>query len=868
MPAFVQNITGVTTLLGCYMQRFSASFGLNSSPTQIEIDLIPGSAASAIDIANNATGFIYASGEPGTLNRFRFGALDFIGHVRSYSENFGSDGRKFNVSLVDPRIIFPNVVLSLDGFGVGTGVYIPNYFNVFNYYGSPQAADSNRYGMTFSKIREFLETTGVIDAWGNKFILSFASGFQTMTTGVTNPSGIPSWYRIPAGQVSLDQLFQQISNDFNFDYHAYIDPSTYTPGATNRILVQHIFRNNDAAGSKEIQAFLSGALNSGVRLSYQYGKELRSDPTEVVACGPALTYWKCPSSSEIQRVWGETPNGTLIVNNFTGTSGIVSLENIKCSGFDRITNTVTVQNIDFFKHPTGLSYPPQVIRTVSTTNIKGYQPSENTLRAALYSQESWEAMLFKDHQDFASGQLGMVVQPYNGPNELISRPSDIAAAMGIARRGSGITDIDDTTKNLISNVYNATREVAENYYGTTWLVRAGSSNWLAENTYDSSELTPRLEFEAVSAAWSEPYKDVPSGATQNHPVLMSSSNLNLKTDLGLTKAFLSINDYDTVVDPTYFPWPVDISDYTPGEWLFDSNDKLVVPISVDVYQKEPSKAIVRVSRPLTELTVGSGYVRNNPHYDFLLAIGYTHAQITGFHMLDKGDDNLNYGLAPRRLHHNIPLSSNAYGFFIPVQRNEKNFAGVFATGTRHGGVNVIHDDSLAPWTYGNASVFNDACSGIVGRAFNSTTSVESAQISIAGIPVYNIGEKFGENANITAISISLGPDGLTTNYTIKTFNYPRTALTKTLQDKFGFAGGLGRFQRPPNTATIDFNFMNRSNPNGTFAMLKKEKEALSRLKYQSEFRVKIGNKRIRDSMPSQSNLITIQKASPQGVYIA
>ena len=149
MPAFVQNITGVTTLLGCYMQRFSASFGLNSSPTQIEVDLIPGNAGDPV-----STGFDFASGEPGTLNRFRFGALDFVGHVRSYSENLDSNGKKYNVSLVDPRIIFPNVVLSLDGLGLGTGSYVPNYFNVFTKYGSPQAADSNRYGMTFSKIRE------------------------------------------------------------------------------------------------------------------------------------------------------------------------------------------------------------------------------------------------------------------------------------------------------------------------------------------------------------------------------------------------------------------------------------------------------------------------------------------------------------------------------------------------------------------------------------------------------------------------------------------------------------------------------------------------------------------------------------------
>lgn len=860
MPAFVQNITGVTTLLGCYMQRFSASFGLNSSPTQIEVDLIPGNAGDPI-----STGFDFASGEPGTLNRFRFGALDFVGHVRSYSENLDSNGKKYNVSLVDPRIIFPNVVLSLDGLGLGTGSYVPNYFNVFTKYGSPQAADSNRYGMTFSKIREFLESTGVINAWGNKFILEFSSGFHNLVTGV-NSSGIPSWYRINAGQTSLDQILQQVSSDFNFDYHAYVDPNTYTPGSTNKIKVQHIFRNSDAVGSKEIQIFLSGALASGVRLSYQYGKELRSDPTDVVAYGPPLTYWKCPSSSEIQRVWGETPNGTLIVNNFTGTSGIVSLESVKCSGSDRIVSTVSVQNIDFFKNPTGTSYPPQVVRTISTTNIKGYQPTENTIRAALYSQESWQAMLWNDHQAFAE-ELGMPTGGYYGPNEMIAKPDDIRAAAGLAKHGAGISDLDDLTREVLSNVYNATREVAETYYGTTWLVRLGSSNWLAENLYDSSELTPKIEFEGVEAAWSEPNRDLPSGCTLNHPTLQDSSNLNFKTDLGLTKAFLSVKDYDTVVDNTYFPWPVDVADYQPGEWIFENNNKLLVPLSVEVYQKEPSKAIIRLGEPLEQITASSGYVRNNPYYELLRALGYTEQVIKDYRMMEAADDNSNYGLAPRRLHHNIPISSQVHGFFIPVQRNEKNFGAFYATGTRHGGVNVISDDSLAPWTYGNATVWDEAGNSTVGRAFNGTTSVESAQINIAGMPVYNIGDKFGENANITAIAISVGPDGVMTNYTIKTFNYPRTAMTKTLQDKFQFVGGLGRYQRPPNNSVQDFSVIGKGLSAG-MSQLAAQKKAMNSLRYRSGRSVKGSNrlKKVRDTIDGPTRFAGSYKPSSDGTF--
>lgn len=800
MPAFIQHITGVTTLLGCYMQRYSASFGLNSSPSQVDVELVPGNANDPV-----ASGFMYASGEPGTLARFRFGSLDFIGHIRSYTENLGTDGRKYSVSLGDPRIIFPNVVLSLDGFGVGTGTYVPNYFNVFNYYGSPQAADSNRYGMTFSKIRDFLTTTGIINAWGNRFQLEFSSGFQNLATG-TNPSGIPTWYRIPAGQASLDSILQQVSSDFNIDYHAYIKQSTFdATGGINTIVVQHIFRNADAVGSSEISGFINSALTSGVRIGYQYGKELRSDPTDVVAYGPPLTYWKCPQSSELELVWGETNNGTLIKNGFTASGGMVSLENVKCSGSERIVSTITVQDIDFYKETTGITYPPQITRVFSSDNIKGYLCTEETFRAALFSQEAWECLLWKHHNAFAL-ELGMTAQPFRGPNTLIGKPSDIEAAFKIAMAGSGVTNRDDITKEVLASVYQATRETADSYYGTTWLARVGSSNWLASGTFDSSELTPRIEFSAVDAAWSEPGRGLPSGATLNHPRLQDTSNLTFKDNLGLTKGFLSVYNYDIAVDAVYFPYPVDLSQFNRGEVLFESS-KLVVPISIQPYEKEPSKAIIRIASPLTAITTPSGYLKNNPYYAFLKALEFTDAKIRAYHLMDSAGDNQAYGLAPQRLHHDIPISSDVYGFFIPVQRNEKSFGPFIATGTRCGGVNVINDSSLAPWVYGNMNVYNDAGSGIIGRAYNGITSVESAQISIAGMPVYNLGDKFGENANITAITSQVGGDGMTTNYTVKTFTSPRITATKTLQDKFTFVGGLGQKQKIPNKTIQDFTFL-------------------------------------------------------------
>lgn len=773
---FQQNITQPTVFLGAYVQRFSATFGLNSSPTSVEVDLVPSNNL-AYDLSVGASGFDVSGALPGKFAQLTLGAFKFTGMVQSWTENYGTEGRTYNVRMVDPRSIFPNVQLILDGQGLGTGVDIGNYFNVFKYYGSPQAADCTNEGMSFSKIRDFLTTTGIINCYGQRFRLSFSSGFQDVS-GATNPSGIQRWYRIQSGQTSLEQLVQQASTDLGMDYYAYVDYDTFNPTGISTIKIEHIYRLTES-NSSGINTFINSATNSGVMISYRKGQELRSEPTTAITQGPPLTYWFNPQANQIQNSWGRADDGTIITTEYTDNTGRVLLDHITGSGSERLTNLISVPYITLTRSSITGVYPPTVTRIYGTRNATGYAPSELTMRAALYSQEAWETMLWKDHSVFASA-IGIKSSRFREESDFLTKPTNIRDASQLSIIGSGVSDRTRVEENLIQSVYEATRETIEEHYGKSWLLTVGTSNWLASGTFDSTEMMPKIEFTTCEAAWSEPNKATPTGATLNFPVLQLSTNPNFKDSVGRTKSFLGIPDYD--IGSSSFNHPIDLSVMSRDQFILDQGFKLVVPVQVQQYEKDPIRVEVIPSVPIQGIQNGSGYYDQKPYYDFLVAMGYTQTDIKDYNLMDSADDNRQYGLCPARPY-TLPYNSNQYGFFIALERTELNYGGFIASGSRNGGVQIIQDSSLAPWTYANYTNYNTAGQQIATRAVATCTTIDTADITIAGLPVFNIGDALGDTANITGLSAQYGINGFTTSYNLKTFAYAANRITKLLTDK-------------------------------------------------------------------------------------
>jgi len=766
---FQQNITSPTILLSGYLQRLSATLGLNSSPTTFEFDLV----------TENDQAFDFNSAYPGKLLSFTLGSLKFGGIIQGWTENFGQNGKTYSVRAADPRFLFGNIPLNLNGQGLSTGIALDNYFNVFRYYGSPQEADCTKDGMTFSKIRNFLSTTGIINAYGNKFLLQFSSGFMD-SSGSVNPSGIPYWYRINASEISLEQLLQQVSQDFGMDYYAEVDYTNFNPtGTLNTLYIKHIYRNT-LSDPSEISGFVVNARNSGVLTSYKRGQELRTDPTTSIALGPSVEYWGFPQSTDIQCYWGKTSDGTAITKSTSFLSGVILLDHITGSGSQWINSTISLPTVTISKTPQGV-YPPRLIKAATTITVSGYYASSNVMRAALFNQESWEEVLTSEQPVFASG-LGMQRERFLRANDFAVTNSGIRNSIAMTVLGYQITDRDPLREEVVRAVYDATRRTAEQYWGKSWLLTVDSSTWYNNGDYDSSELVPRLEFEASDSAWSEPGRSLPSGVTLNHAVLSSTNNPVFRDEVGKIKSFLSIPNFRTQVDNTNFPYPVDLSNYERENFLVEQNSKLVVPVSLEKYDKNPTQFIANLSFPIEGVTSGTIYKGNKYYYDFLKYAGFTNQNIKDYNMLQNIDENLKYGLASPRLFA-PPYSSDIYGFFIALRRTEKNFGGFIASGIRCGGIRIIQDSSLAPWTYGGVSGFNTAGTTLVNRSIADSTVIDSADLNIAGLPPFNLADSVATSSQITSASCQFGPDGFSTNYSIRTFAVPANKLSKVLFDK-------------------------------------------------------------------------------------
>ena len=56
-------------------------------------------------------------------------------------------------------------------------------------------------------------------------------------------------------------------------------------------------------------------------------------------------------------------------------------------------------------------------------------------------------------------------------------------------------------------------------------------------------------------------------------------------------------------------------------------------------------------------------------------------------------------------------------------------------------------------------------------------------MTLAGLPIFNLGANVGDNSNITSISFQVGQEGLVTNYSLRTFAVPPGKPSKLLTDK-------------------------------------------------------------------------------------
>lgn len=773
-----QDITGVITVLGGCLQRFSANLGLGTSPTTVEFNLVPDDPTDP-NVVIGGSGFDYSNAVPGKILSFSAGSFRFIGFINSWLQNNGPGGWNYTVRTSDPRSFFNTIPVILDSSSP-SNLAVNNCLNPFNYYGGPMGADATKDGMSFRKVRDFLTSgSGNLNLYGYQFKLRFSSGYFD-SSGTLNPTGVPEWYRLSDTKTNLSNLIDNVSRDLGFDYWANIDYNTFNPTGVSIIDIKEINRNYAVSGNS-IAAIVSGAIASGTVTEYSVGQELRTDHIGSLVFGDKYTYWYTPGSSQILPYWGRANDGSAIYpTDSDRQSGMVLLDHITGSGAPLISSTISIPQITITQSSNPNIYPPTTFRVYSNLNVSGYRPTTNVMRAALISQSAWEAVLFKEQQTFAQ-QIGISVQRFMGASNFVNSPASVRAASNLVLRQSDIFNRPAYVLNLIQAVYEATRNTVGTYWGKQFIVDLPTSPMFVSGQYDHSELYPTIDYSIAGAANCENLA-YPSGIT-NHAVLLGSHNSNFKDELGRLKPFFSMSDYN--LSTNTLGMPVDTSLLDRNSILIEQGDKLVTSIGVEQYEKFPIKAIISVNQDICGKIAVSGQSNAETLGEFqafLNLFGYGNGLINQFSLLQLMGTNSEYRLAAPRMSGMLSAQGN-YGVHIPLQRNFEYFGPFMATGVYSAGLNLIQDSSIAPWTYGSVAKMLTAGQQLADRSVAKITVIDHASFNLAGLPEFNIGDPIGVNANMNNISMQYGTDGLTTSYNISTFALPSVRISKLLSQQ-------------------------------------------------------------------------------------
>lgn len=773
-----QDITSPINFGGGYVTRFNTGLGFNSSPSTVDLDVV---------VPNDG---VFQSGllTPGNISGISVGALNFVGIVQSWQKSKSRAGIIHSVKMADPRIIFNDITVIMNGTGPqlpiapyltnGSGVY--NIINVYNVFGNDYDADYNENGMSWNNIKYALEnTSGYVNCYNKRFYLDFDSGWDA-----------PQYLRFNGQTTSLSSLLDTVSKNLGIEYYAYIDPTTYVPstGVVSTIVIKSINRASDATVATDIDTLITNYENSGLMMSYVRGRELRSGPTQIIVQGSNYNYMYNTTASF--PCFGRLGNGSLLTlaNNASTPSefgayspdaaerfkGIVVLDDIQTEDPNEFIGLPQLAINGKTRYMTGGTYPPTVFDDVINNEPYGYLPTENIMRAALFSRESWETILYLEDPTFASaiGISGLFIKP---TGDLVRLAGFRVNSQGGVKEnkdgfrfesmGTGVLTRSERQEALISLVYDKTRDIADNYYGKQFVVPLplGTISVGSTTGYGTS-LNYRHGYRVVDAAWHE-------NANAN---LRKSGSEKLRNDDGRHKAHVVIDKITDLLAPndvilnagSNFVYGTDTLVYNYSN-IDESNYILsgavmYMAINVEQDSTNSSRAIVTLDSPLLFADFDDPKIPTS-FIHFWRCVGLPDSAID---ILAKWPEYYDmFGMAPQRVVY-FPET------YIPIENQLKQY-GPFIAGTgTPGGTAYIVDDSLNPWTYGGFAGMNMAGTGIAYAALADKHIIDNTSFTLAGLPLYNLGDIIGDSSNINQLSLNFGADGLSTNYAAQTYANP------------------------------------------------------------------------------------------------
>lgn len=786
-----------TLFLGASVEKFSSSIGWNGGEGSLQVDL-------AEDPCRNSKVYYDSCGNPqittepdffnpptmGSPVYFRFGAFAYTGILQGWEQTKGAtEGKHYSVTLGDPVEILEGCQVITNDY-TGSTFGVPNLINAFGFQESLSVscnysqlsslnpslgytpapgfgtANVSQDGMSWYQIKEAIESLNITPTvYGGNIQLREHRYFLDL-------SELPlldANFRFQGDSSSIIDLISQVTKTVGMDFFLeilfFVPPwvscgfggtaGHIHPEAYKFIKVRTSNRYSQPTSAYNIDVTVGSPIDNRLDLGritsftgngdgkarISRGLELRNDITNSFLVGDnRQDLWQQPYTGSantytdtIWQYWGKDSFGFPIISNGTNNDHAFS---ISTTGFDNAMRSVI-----------GSTYTINVLEMrAALDSIETWSAYIEAYKKALATALKIDAVFIKDTLVALGGKPGGKIIAVK---DLIDT-SKVKAGFAAAHA----TDME--LGEIKRRLFEVVRSYAENM-GKKFLV---SLPILCAAQDSSTPYAVKLNWQTSDGAWTD-------GNVQLNPIATSLSQAspileNLRLDDGRIQPFVYFNSIGAsgTVDYSLLS-PESVIPVNPWECYVKANVEELTFLN-PVAMTYP-RAIISIDNPVT--VFASGIEPDAPIINKLWAVLAPDPTKVKTWMKDNvGNDTTLLGLAP------LPISP--IGAAIPLRSTTLSY-GPWYTSLSFGPAaktEYERNTSFSPWSFGSTQLMNYAAQVSVETKVTSQIVSEAGSITFGGAPSTRLGNILAAGGpEITNIDVSVGVDGVTTQYRMRTY---------------------------------------------------------------------------------------------------
>jgi len=778
-----------TRFLGASIASFSTQIGWNEQSTSLTVSLVEDTSTvttkrrwasysgdtltpfSAFTTTTTADSF--APPSLGSPVHFRFDDFIFNGVLQSWEKKNDFNGIYYECTVHGATEILSAVQLIIGGYS-GTVSAIPNLINVFGYYEDIDfgAAQVNEAGIPWAPTNAIGLKSGI-----NALINTTTSAYtgkmwlknQRYLINLTNLPATPVYYRIGGNSVNLLEVISQVCQDAGFDY--YVD-LTYNYGTaldnTNSNAPVITFKTVSRQAIPDLNLlkdFIDARTDAGAK---SRGREFRNEETVAFMVGGQqerlytqyLALDSNPANNTIWPYWGLDAQGNAIISSGINDANTFTLDTrqVNCSGV-------------------GATYSCNV----------------GEIRAAMADMDSWMSYIGITNPD-REAALGLAGRLNMSPevSGILQRRGGTALDLANTNIDFAEMSKDDTKQEGILNLFSFIEGIGSEYYGKKFMVRL---NNLPEAFQVASEPdTNRMmtSYEPIEAGYLDQadwllgnrplrfpavYEDMfttEEGKWNSFVYFQNASGLDLKN---LSPEDCIVYNQNNAATGTVLYVKTGIEPFfVYGNAAASSDPRAVLTLPGSVNARVAAsgqswgpaqmivKAIIQVDggNPITDTPTAGQMTRANNLVDVNSSAHFPY----------------DFGAEAQ-----APLAA-----VVPLRDNLRTYGPWSAAGAAASGggkVRFEQNTELVPWNFNGYTFMNNAGNAQIVNICGNQQEAEMGHVELVGSPIVQLGDALVSGGpNVTGIDLNIGPNGVSTNYTLRTYTPGFGGFSKQQADTY------------------------------------------------------------------------------------